>query len=93
MNVFSSTSPIVLCRDPSVHPSLGRVNTNMDGQKYGWTGKKMKPWEKGLPKPYIYRGGGYFSNTSEQAPHLNLKKCIDSDLFTLARERERANFG
>ena len=25
-----------------VHPSLGRVKTNMDWQKYGWMGKKMK---------------------------------------------------
>ena len=25
-----------------VHLSLGRVKTNMDGQKYGWTGKTGK---------------------------------------------------
>ena len=31
--------------------------------------------------------------TAEQAPHLNLKKCIDSDLCALGREMERANFG
>ena len=29
-----------------VHPSLERVKTNMDGQKYGWTGKKMKEQKK-----------------------------------------------
>ena len=25
-----------------VHPSFGRVKTNVDGYKCGWTGKKMK---------------------------------------------------
>ena len=29
-----------------VHPSSGRVKTNMDGQKYGWTGNKMKEQNK-----------------------------------------------
>ena len=33
-----------------VHPSFGRVKTNMDGQKYGRTGKKMKE-QKSLRKP------------------------------------------
>ena len=28
----------MLCR----HPSFGRVKTNMDEHKYGWTGKKIK---------------------------------------------------
>ena len=25
-----------------MHLSFGQVKTNVDGQKYGWTGKKMK---------------------------------------------------
>ena len=29
-----------------VHPSLGRVKTNMDRQKYGWTGKIMNEQNK-----------------------------------------------
>ena len=41
----------VIALSRPVHPSLGRVETNMDGQKYGWTGKKMKEQNKSLPKP------------------------------------------
>ena len=38
---------IALSRDPSTrHWELGRVQKNMDGQIYGWTGKKMKEQKK-----------------------------------------------
>ena len=44
----------VIALSRPVHLSLGRVKTNTDGQKYGWTGKKNEGAKQNVFQNHSY---------------------------------------